>query len=332
MQTIGILGAGTFGIALSRLLSQNGHTVTVWSHNADHLASLDHSRRHPKLPQMVIPSRVHFSASLPEVCQNKDVLLFAVPSVYVREVAHNTSPYLPDGQLIIDVAKGIEPETLLTMCGVLENELDRPDRHVRLVALSGPTHAEEIAADIPTTIVSASKDAAAAALVQDLCMNTCLRVYTNSDMLGVELSGAMKNVMALAAGIAAGAGGGDNTKAALITRGMAEIARLGCAMGCRKETFYGLAGIGDLIVTAMSRHSRNNQAGLLIGQGVSPDQAIAQIGMVVEGLNTLPAAMELRKRYDIELPIVETVHAIVSGKTAPAQGIRTLMERDKKPE
>lgn len=332
MYRIGILGAGTFGMALSRLLSRNGHAVTVWSHHAGHLAELAQTRTHPKLPDMVIPPEVDFTPELSQVCRDKDVLLFAVPSVYVRQVAHDASPYIPAGQIIVDVAKGIEPGTLLTMCGVLRDELDRPDRTIRTVALSGPTHAEEVALDLPTTIVSAGEDAEAAALVQDLCMNTCMRVYTNTDALGVELSGAMKNVMALAAGIAAGVGGGDNIRAAIITRGMAEITRLGIAMGCRLETFYGLAGIGDLIVTAMSRHSRNNRAGYLIGQGRSAAEAAAEVGMVVEGLNALPAATELSRTYHVELPIAETVNAIVCGQVSPAEGVRVLMERDRKPE
>ena len=216
------------------------------------------------------------------------------------------------------------------MTQIIEDEIKNPK--VALVALSGPTHAEEVARDLPTTIVSASGDAQAALEVQEVFSNTCMRVYTNSDVLGVELCGAMKNVIALATGIAAGLGCGDNTKAALITRGMAEIARLGTAMGCREQTFGGLAGIGDLIVTATSMHSRNNRCGMLLGQGIPVEEATRQVGMVVEGLNALPAALRLAEQYHVEMPIVETVDAVVNGKVAIDQAVHTLMSRGQKSE
>ena len=223
---------------------------------------------------MIIPSATRFTKSIEDVCKAKDILLFAVPSVFVRSTTKTAAPFIPNGQIIVDVAKGIELDTLFTMTQVIRDELEKAGKQCSLVALSGPTHAEEVARDIPTMIVSACDDMEVAQKVQDIFMNSCLRVYTNPDVEGVELCGAIKNVIALAAGIAAGLGYGDNTKAALITRGMAEITRLGKAMGCFEQTFSGLAGIGDLIVTATSEHSRNNRCGRLIGQGVKPTDAV----------------------------------------------------------
>lgn len=328
---VGVLGAGTWGIALARLLHRNGHEVTVWSAIAREIDELQATRRHPNLPDMAIPEAIRFTKSLEEVCRGKALLLFAVPSVYVRATANQARPYIPDGQIIVDVAKGIEPDSLLTMSGVIRDELNRDGRHagLRLVALSGPTHAEEVAMDLPTSIVSACTDMAVAETVQDAFMNSCMRTYTNTDVLGVELCGALKNIIALASGIAAGMGYGDNTRAALITRGMAEISRLGLAMGCAEQTFNGLAGIGDLIVTATSQHSRNNRCGKLIGQGVSPDEAVRQVGMVVEGVNALPAAMQLARRYQVSMPIVTGVDAVVRGTISPADMALMLMTRDK---
>ena len=330
MKTIGVLGAGTWGMALARMLSVSGHQVTVWSAIGKEIEDLSASRQHPNLPGMVIPESILFTDDMELVCSKKDILLFAVPSVFVRATARKAAPYIPDGQIIVDVAKGVEADTLLTMTQVIGDELKNPT--VKLVALSGPTHAEEVAKDLPTTIVSACEDLDAARQVQEVFSNTCMRVYTNDDVKGVELCGALKNVIALAAGIAAGLGYGDNTKAALITRGMAEIARLGMAMGCKEQTFGGLAGIGDLIVTATSMHSRNNRCGMLLGQGKTPEEATKQVGMVVEGLNALPAAVRLKEEYQVEMPIVEAINALVSGTITPKDTVRMLMDRDQKHE
>lgn len=330
MSNIGILGAGTWGMALARMLSNSGHGVTVWSAIEREVEEFSATRRHPNLPDMVIPDGIAFTADIQQACWEKDILLFAVPSVFVRGTARAAAPYIPNGQIIVDVAKGMEADTLMTMTQVIADEIKNSS--ARLVALSGPTHAEEVAKDLPTTIVSASADPEAAGLVQDVFFNTCMRVYTNEDVLGVELCGAMKNIVALASGVALGLGYGDNTKAALITRGMAEIARLGMAMGCREETFSGLAGIGDLIVTATSVHSRNNRCGMLIGQGMGVREAIEKVGMVVEGINALPAAMRLMETYAVEMPIVAAVNAVVSGDVSPADAVGFLMSRDKKPE
>ena len=331
VKTIGILGAGTWGVALARLLQRNGHAVTVWSKFQQETDALNATRVHPNLPGLTIAEEIVFTSDIQTACQDKDVLLFAVPSVFVRATAALAAEYIPDGQIIVDVAKGIEPDSLLTMTEVIRDELgkDGCHDHVKLVALSGPTHAEEVALDLPTSIVSACQDMDVAETVQDVFMNTCMRTYTNADVLGVELCGALKNIMALAAGISAGLGYGDNAKAAIITRGMAEIIRLGLAMGCSEQTFYGLAGIGDLIVTATSVHSRNNRCGMLLGQGMKPEEAIRAVGMVVEGINALPAAMQLAQRYGVEMPIVTAVNAVVAGQMTPAEMAHALMTRDK---
>ena len=330
MKKIGVLGAGTWGMALARMLCNNGHEVEIWSAIEQEIDDMSATRRHPNLPGMVIPDTLGFTKDIAQVCKDKDVLLFAVPSPFVRSTARKAAPYIPDGQVIVDVAKGVEANTYFTMTQIIADELKNPT--VKLVALSGPTHAEEVANDLPTTIVSACEDLETAEFVQSVFWGTCMRVYTNTDVLGVELCGAMKNIIALAAGISVGLGYGDNTKAALITRGMAEIARLGMAMGCQERTFGGLAGIGDLIVTATSVHSRNNRCGMLLGQGVSVEEATKQVGMVVEGLNALPAAMLLKDKYGVEMPIVEAVNAIVNEGAAPADTVRMLMDRGKKPE
>ena len=334
MSSIGVLGAGTWGMALARMLSNSGQDVTVWSAIKKEIDDLSSTRCHPNLPDMIIPDTIVFTKSIEEVCVQKDIILFAVPSVFVRSTAEKARQYIPDGQIVVDVAEGIEADTLYTMSEVIRDEIQKDGLHpnAKIVALSGPTHAEEVACDMPTTIVSACTDLDVAEKVQDVFMNTCMRVYTNVDVHGVELCGALKNIIALAAGISKGLGYGDNAKAALITRGMAEISRLGVAMGCMEQTFNGLAGIGDLIVTATSEHSRNNRAGQLIGNGCSPSDAIKRVGMVVEGVNALPAVMQLMQRYDIDMPIVTAVNAVVNEGADPKEIVTRLMSRDKKSE
>lgn len=334
MRKIGVLGAGTWGMALANMLANCGHQVTVWSAIEREIDEFSASRKHPNLPGMVISEEIVFTKNIEEVCIQKEILLMAVPSVFVRSTAGQMREFVPDGQIIVDVAKGIETDTLFTMTEVIRDELNADGNHenVKLVALSGPTHAEEVARNLPTTIVSACEDLAAAEFVQDVFMNSCMRVYTNEDTKGVELCGAMKNVIALAAGISDGLGYGDNAKAAIITRGMAEIKRLGLEMGCSEQTFSGLAGIGDLVVTATSVHSRNNRAGNLIGQGYKPQEAIEKVGMVVEGINALPAAIRLSRKYQVEMPIMEAINEIVNGGANPKEVVTALMLRDKKPE
>ena len=327
---IGVLGAGTWGVALARMLSNAGHDVMIWSALEQEIDQLSATHTHPNLPGMEIPEAITYTKSIETICDGKEILLFAVPSPFVRATARKATPFVKDSQIIVDVAKGIEADTLMTMTQIIADELKNPA--VKLVALSGPTHAEEVAKDMPTTIVSACEDAAAANLVQEVFTTGCMRVYTNDDVHGVELCGALKNVIALASGIATGLGCGDNARAALITRGIAEISRLGAAMGCREQTFGGLAGIGDLIVTATSMHSRNNRCGMLLGQGLSREEATQKVGMVVEGLNALPAALRLARQYGVEMPIVETVDAVVSGKLPVAEAVHYLMTRGQKSE
>ena len=327
MADIGVLGAGTWGMALTRMLSLTGHRVTVWSALPAEIEAYQNTRRQPNLPGMVIPDEVQFTTSIEDVCTGKELLLFVVPSVFVRSTAAAATPFIPDGQLIVDAAKGIESGTLMTLTRVIADELEKAGKSARLVALSGPTHAEEVARDLPTTIVAASKKEEAALAVQRIFMNDVMRVYTNDDITGVELCGAMKNIIALASGVALGLGYGDNTKAALITRGMHEITILGVAMGCDPGTFSGLAGIGDLIVTATSEHSRNNRCGHLIGQGMAPADAIKKIGMVVEGINAIPAALELQKKYKVEMPLVNAVDAVVNHGADPKKTVHFLMTR-----
>ncbi len=325
---IGMMGAGTWGMALARMLCNSGHKVTVWSALPAEIDELNATRRQKNLPDMEIPEAVSFTKDLQEACTGKDMLVFAVPSVFIRSTAKQAAPFVSSGMIIVDVAKGIEPETLLTMSRVISSEIPQ----AKVVALSGPTHAEEVARDLPTTIVAAHEDPAVAGLVQDVFTNAVMRVYTNIDVKGVELCGALKNIIALASGISAGLGYGDNTKAALITRGLAEMERLGLRMGCRPVTSAGLAGLGDLIVTAPSRHSRNNRCGYLIGQGLAPAEAVKQIGMVVEGINAIPAAMTLSRKYGVELPIIEAVDRVINHGKDPAEAVAELMGRDSKPE
>ena len=331
---IGVIGAGTWGVALARMLTNSNHDVIIWSAIESEIDELSSTRKHKNLPGMVIPEATKFTKTLEKAVTGMDIVLMAVPSPFVRSTTAKLASFITDEQIIVDVAKGIEKETLFTMTDIIRDELSKHSaaKNVKLVALSGPTHAEEVAKDLPTTIVSACEDQNAALIVQDVFMNTCMRVYTNSDVLGVELCGAMKNIIALATGISSGLGFGDNTKAALITRGIAEIKRLGLKIGCDNDTFAGLAGIGDLIVTATSEHSRNNRCGKLIGKGMLPDDAIKEVGMVVEGINALPAAISLAKKYEVELPITETAYDIVFGGIDPKTAVIKLMTRDKKSE
>ena len=327
---IGILGAGTFGTALGRMLANDNYDVTIYTSTGRNFEMLNNDRIHPNLKDVKIPESIKFTKDIKECCDKAKMIIFAVPSIYIRQTTRKAKDYIKDDMIVVDVAKGIETDTLYTMSKVIRDEL-KNDK-VKIVALSGPTHAEEIALDMPSTIVSASNDEDAAKFVQDVCMNTCMRVYTNSDVLGVELCGALKNIIALAAGMSSGLGYGDNAKAAIVTRGMVEITRLGLKMGADKDTFTGLAGIGDLIVTATSKHSRNNRCGFLIGQGLEVEEAIKEVGMVVEGINALPAAIKLMKKYDVEMPIIMAVNAVINKTIDPKTAVATLMSRDKKNE
>ncbi len=323
-QKIGVLGAGTWGLALARMLCLAGHSVQVWSALPAEIDDLIKTRQHKNLPNVMIPEGILYTKNPKDICFDKDILLFAIPSVFVRSTAKLVAPYVPEAQVIVDVGKGIEADTLMTLSEVIASEIPQ----AKTVVLSGPTHAEEVAQDLPTTIVAACGDMSAAEYVQGVFTNPVMRVYTNADVKGIELCGALKNVIALAAGISAGLGYGDNTKAALITRGLAEIERLGVKLGCLPDTFSGLAGMGDLIVTATSKHSRNNRCGYLIGQGYAPADAVKQVGMVVEGINALPAAMKMSEKFDVEMPIISAVDAVINHGLDPKEAVRDLMGRD----
>ena len=329
---IAVLGAGTWGIALSRVLSMNGHEVTVWSKFQAECTALRESRRAPNLPGVVIPDEIFFTSEPEEAVRGAAFILMVVPSVYIRDTARSFAPVVSGDPIWINASKGIERDSLMTLTEVIEEELKRAGGvHPRITAVSGPTHAEEVARDLPTLIVAAGPDPEARE-VQLLFEGTCIRPYTNTDIRGVQICGALKNVEALAVGIARGLGYGDNTRAAMITRGMEEIRRLGLAMGCAERTFFGLAGIGDLIVTATSDHSRNNRCGTLIGQGVPVEEAIRRIGMVVEGINALPAAVSLCRKYGMDMPLIDAVRRVVDEGADPGKIVQDLMGRSLKRE
>ena len=329
---IGILGAGTWGTALGMQLASNHHEVCIWSCFSEETEQLTATRRHPHLPESVIPESVDFTNDLEMLSRRADFILAVVPSVYMRNTIRELVPFLEADTILVSAAKGIESNTLMTLTEVIRDELQKGGKHNRVCALSGPTHAEEVARDMPTLIVSASEDLEAAKDVQKLFEGTCIRPYVNRDEKGVQICGALKNVEALAVGIARGLGYGDNTCAAMMTRGMEEIRRLGLAMGCTEKTFFGLAGIGDLIVTATSRHSRNNRAGYLIGQGMKAEDAVKEIGMVVEGMNALPAAIALCEKFGLEMPLINAVRDIIRDGVKPADVVTCLMNRSLKAE
>lgn len=325
---IGICGAGTWGIALAQMLSDYCH-VMVWSAITSEIDQLSATRVHPNLKDVMLSERIVFTKQIAQVCEN-EYLVVAVPSVFVRPVAEQMLPYVSDETIVIDVAKGLEKDTCSTMSEVLKDVF--ADRCTNIVALSGPTHAEEVVKGMPTTIVAASDRIEAAQKVQRVFNNKTMRVYTNSDTKGVEICGAVKNIIALAAGVSAGLGYGDNARAALITRGCAEMTRLGTALGCMPQTFTGLAGIGDLIVTATSVHSRNNRAGYLIGQGTPVEQAIQEVGMVVEGMHAILPVRKLAQEFAVDMPIVSAMYDIVYGNVPPAQAASGLFNRELKSE
>ena len=320
---IGIIGTGTWGLALGILLSDNGHELTMWSAISSEIDKLNETRVHPVLETRMDDSIV-FTADLEEAMRDKELLVLAVPSIYTRSTAARMKEYYRPGQIIVSVAKGIEEDTLMPLVDQIEQEI--PGATVSV--LCGPSHAEEVAKRLPTVVVSGCRAQAVAERVRDAFMSPVFRVYTSDDVLGMELGSSLKNVIALAAGIADGLGYGDNTKAALITRGITEIARLGCRMGGRRETFYGLTGMGDLIVTCASMHSRNRRAGILIGQGKTMQEAMDEVHMVVEGVYSAKAARELAEKYNVRMPIVTEVNRILfEGKDARA-AVDELMTRD----
>lgn len=324
---IGILGAGSWGIALSMLLNNNHHNVCVWSIMEDEVNMLNENHEHTKnLPGIHIDKNIVITSNIKETVEDADLIIFAVPSRFVRSTAKMAKEYMTDQQIVVNVGKGLEDKTLFTLAEILEDEL--PNNAVAV--LSGPSHAEEVARNIPTSVVAACKDKEVVKIIQNTFMNKTFRVYGSSDVLGVEMGGALKNVIALAAGISDGLGFGDNTKAALMTRGMTEISRLGLAMGGTATSFNGLSGMGDLIVTCTSMHSRNRRAGILIGEGYTLEEAQEKVNMVVEGVYAAKAAVALADKYHVELPITEKVNDVLFNGKDPREAVVELMERDKK--
>ena len=322
MAKIGVIGAGSWGTALSRLLANNGHDVIMWSIIEAEVKMLQEKHEHvDKLPGVKLPESMEFTTDLKKAIEGKDLLVLAVPSSFTRSTAKSMRVFVAEGQIIVNVAKGIEEHTLMTLSQIIEQEIPQAD----VAVLSGPSHAEEVGKDMPTTCVVGAKTKQTAEYIQNIFMNNAyFRVYTSPDILGIEVGAALKNVVALAAGIADGLGCGDNTKAALITRGIAEISRLGVAMGGKPETFTGLSGIGDLIVTCASMHSRNRRAGILMGQGKTMEEAMAEVKMVVEGVYSAKAARELSRKYKIDMPIIEEVNEILFENKPAKEAMREL--------
>lgn len=329
MANIGVLGAGSWGTALSVLLHDNGNQVTIWSIDLAEVEMLSKEREHKtKLPGVQISEEIQITGEIQEAILEKDFLVLAVPSPFTRATAKKMSPYVAEGQMIVDVAKGIEETTLMTLSEQIKEEIPQAD----VAVLSGPSHAEEVGRKLPTTCVIGATTRKTAEYLQSVFMSKVFRVYTSPDILGIELGGSLKNVIALAAGIADGLGYGDNTKAALITRGIAEIARLGVKMGGKLETFTGLTGIGDLIVTCASVHSRNRRAGYLMGQGKTMQEAMDEVQMVVEGVYSAKAARKLAEKYEVSMPIVEQINEVLFENKSAAQAVDELMLRESKSE
>lgn len=327
MSSISIIGAGTWGCTLANVLSIQGHDVILYSKFEKEIVAIKETKTNKNLPGLLLNETIKYSSNLEETCKS-DILIIAVSSIYVRATTESMKGYINPTQIIVDAAKGIENDTLYTMSSVIHSVL--PNNKV--VVLSGPTHAEEVAMNLPTTIISACNDLEYANKIAELFQGSCIRAYTNSDVIGVELCGALKNVIALVCGIAKGLGYGDNMKSAIITRGMNEISRLGKTMGCFEQTFYGLAGIGDLIVTATSEYSRNNKCGQLIGRGFSIDESVKQVGMVVEGLNALKPAIELAKKYDVKMSIIFALNKIINQGRDAREVMEKLMSKPSKSE
>lgn len=326
MGKIGVIGSGTWGTAIAVLLHNNGHEVDLWSAIPAEIEEMQKTHKHKNLPEVTLPEEICYTADLKKAMEDKELLVMAVPSVFVRSTAKRMKEFCREGQIIVDVAKGIEENTLYTMSMIIKEEIPQCETAV----LSGPSHAEEVSRGLPTTCVAGAHKKAVAEYIQNVFMSPVFRVYTSPDVLGIEVGAALKNVVALAAGIADGLGYGDNTKAALITRGIAEIARLGTAMGGKFETFCGLTGIGDLIVTCASMHSRNRRAGILIGKGYTMEEAMKEVQMVVEGVYSAKAGRALAEKYHVPMPIVEEVNKVLFEGKPAKEAVTDLMMRDKR--
>lgn len=324
---ISIIGSGTWGVALAIHLARLGNTIKMWAFLPEEAESINKDRKYKNLPEAIIDDKIVAYTNIEEAINGTDIILHVTPSKFVRSTIKKYKKYI-ENQPIIMCAKGIEKDSLATLSQVIEEEL--PDK--RYGILSGPSHAEEVAMQIPTAVVFASKDEKLQNLVQDVFMNENMRIYSSSDVIGVEVGGALKNIIAFCAGIATELNLGDNSFAALITRGLVEIRKLGIAMGGNQETFYGLSGLGDLIVTCMSEHSRNRRAGRLIGKGYTVEQAQKEIGMAIESIDNIEAAYQLSKKYNIEMPIVEAVYDVLYNGLEPREAVNMLMTRKRKSE
>ena len=325
MIKVSVLGAGTWGMGIAILLSNNGHDVTVWSAVPAEIDMLQTTHAHVNLPGAVIPESMKFTKDVEEATKDADLIVMAVASIFTRRTSRLVSPYIKEGQVIVNIGKGIEEDTL----NVLTEQISQEIPQAEVCVLSGPSHAEEVSRGIPTSVVIGAQKKATADWLQQIFMSPVFRVYPSPDVLGIELGGSLKNVIALAAGIADGMGYGDNTKAALITRGIAEMARLGLAMGAKEETLYGLSGIGDLIVTCASMHSRNRRAGILMGQGYSMEDAMKEVKQTVEGVYSAKAAKALADKYNVNMPIVQEINKVLFEGAKASDAVVNLMLRDK---
>lgn len=329
MGKIGVIGAGSWGTALSVVLANNGNEVLIWSIVEAEIEMLKEKHEHvDKLPGVKLSDSIDFTTDIEKTVKESEILVLAVPSVFTRSTAKLMAPFVKDNQIIVCVAKGIEEDTLMPISDVVEQQIPNAD----VAIMCGPSHAEEVGIGLPTTVVAGAKTKKTAETIQDLFMNNVFRVYTSPDILGMELGGSLKNVIALAAGMADGLGYGDNTKAALITRGIAEVSRLALAMGAKTETLAGLTGIGDLIVTCESKHSRNRKAGMLMGQGYTMEEATKEVKMVVEGIYSAKAAAKLGKEYNVSMPIIEEVNKVLFENKPVKDAVQELMLRDKRVE
>ena len=329
MDKVCVIGLGSWGSALALTLCKNGYEVHMWTRNESQANEINTTRENSRfLPGVIFPKEIKISTDLESVIKDSKIIVLAVPSQAVRSVVKQIKPFVKDDQILVDVAKGLERETGLRLSQVVKEELPNNE----YVTLSGPSHAEEVSRFMPTTLVAASPNLEIAEIVQDAFMNPQLRVYTNPDIIGVELGGALKNIIAFGAGMCDGLGYGDNAKAALMTRGITEMGRLGVAMGAHVTTFTGLSGIGDLIVTCTSMHSRNRRAGRLIGKGYTVEQARKEIGMVIESIDNIEVAYALSKKYNIEMPIVNAVYDVLYNGLEPKKAVTMLMTRAKKSE
>lgn len=326
MKKISFLGAGSWGTALAIMLAEHGYEVTLWSKVAAEVDMLATYREHKdRLPGVKLPESIVITSDMEMACRDADMIVLSVASPYVRQTAREASPLLKDGQILVNVGKGIEDETLLTLSEVISEEIPQAD----VAVLSGPSHAEEVSHGIPTTVVVGASSKETAQKVQEVFMSEVFRVYISSDVIGIELGGSLKNVIALAAGVLDGLGMGDNTKAALMTRGIAEMSRLGIAMGGKIETFSGLSGIGDLIVTCTSNHSRNHNAGYFIGKGYTMEAAMDEVKQVVEGVYSAKAALALARKYQVTMPIVEAINDVLFNGLTANEAVTKLITRDR---